>query len=360
MLYIINLIVIVFVGVFLFLFLRSETARRRLEEERALREFGEQVRGTIEKTSETTRGELQNLQSEFSKHMRHQSDVLQTTNTELNKRMDKAATVIGEVQKELGKMSTVATSIDELQNILKAPKLRGGFGELLLDNLLAQILPKEHYESQYRFKNGEIVDAIIYLGDRIVPIDSKFPLENFNRVIEMGEDTVSKQARRQFINDVKKHIQAVAKYIRMDERTYDFALMYIPAENVYYEIAVKEDVGGEGRELMNYALKLRVIPVSPNTLYAYLMTIIAGLKGMQVERHAQAILDKMGRVQKDFAAFGDVFRKVGFHLENARKSFDDADKRVIKIDDRLHEFVPQLEEKSTVAAELPTPVISDQ
>lgn len=306
-----------------------------------LDQFKEGIRSGLESTTESLRKELRHLQDQFGENMRHQSDVLQKTNTHLNERMDKAAQVIGEVHKELGKMTTVAQSIDDLQNILKAPKLRGGFGELFLGDLLSQILPNEHYELQHRFKNGEAVDAVIYLGDRMVPIDSKFPLENFQKIVAEGDEETPKQVRRMFINDIKKHIQAVAKYIRTDEGTYDFALMYVPAENVYYEIAVKEDVGGEGRELLNFALKNKIIPVSPNTLYAYLITVIKGLRGLKVEKHAEAMLAKMARIQKDIQDFARIYAKLGMHLENAKKSYEDADRRLAKVDGKLQEFGPQ-------------------
>lgn len=300
----------------------------------------ESFRNEMTAGTEAIRNEFRHLQASFDTKMNQQSNVLQKTNSELNSRMDRAASVISDVHKELGKMSNVARSIDDLQNILKAPKLRGGFGELFLGDLLAQILPHEHFELQRRFKDGEVVDAVIYLGEKMVPVDSKFPLENFQKMIAGTTDEVTKQARRQFINDVKRHIQAVTKYIRTDESTYDFALMYIPAETIYYEIAVKEDAGGECRELLNYALKSKVIPVSPNTLYAYLMTVLVGLRGMQVEKHAEAMLAKMARVNKDFLSFQKVYATLGKHIENAHKSYEDADKRLAKVDGKLQEFSP--------------------
>lgn len=306
-------------------------------------EFRESVRSVLEKNSESLREEVRHLQNKVGGEIKNQADVLRETGSELNKRMDKAAQVITEVNKELGKMSNVARSIDDLQNILKAPKLRGGFGELFLGDLLSQILPHELFELQYRFKGGDIVDAVIRVGEKMVPIDSKFPLENFQRIMAGGEDEPTKQLRRQFINDVKRHIQGVEKYIRTDEGTYNFALMYIPAENIYYEIAVKEDVGGEAREVLNYALQRKVVPVSPNTLYAYLMTIIIGLRGLQIEKNAGEMIDRMGRVHKDFINFQRVYSKLGNHLDNAKKSYEDADRRLAKVDSRMQDFLPPSE-----------------
>lgn len=354
---VLNLFILAAFGVFLWFFVRPNIGKKREDEERALNEFRKEIQSNLTTTSDSLRTELHHLQERLGADMSRQTDVLQTTNTHLNERLDKAAQVIGDVHRELGKMTGVAKSIDELQNILKAPKLRGGFGELFLGDLLSQILPVEHFELQYRFKGGDAVDAIIRLGDKVVPIDSKFPLENFQRTIDNADEEVTKQARRQFINDVKRHIQGVAKYIRTDEGTYDFALMYVPAENVYYEIAVKEDVGGEDRAILNYALKHKVIPVSPNTFYAYLMTIMAGLKGMQIEKHAEAMLAKMSRAQKDFESFQKIYSRLGTHLENAHKSYEDAATRLAKVDAKLQEFgpgeeaVPRLEEGKVLEAE---------
>lgn len=333
-----NLIVLAGLGVLIWYLVTTNARKARDAENSVLDNFRREIQGNLTASSDSLRNEIRHFQTQFSEQMNNHSQVMQKTNVHLNERLDRAAQVVGDVHRELGKMTNVARSIDDLQNILKAPKLRGGFGELFLNDLLAQILPREHFELQYRFKNGEAVDAVIYLGDKMVPIDSKFPLENFQKIVAASEDEVTKQTRRQFINDIKKHIQAVAKYIRTDEGTYDFALMYIPAENVYYEVTVKDDLGGENREVLNYALKNKVIPVSPNTLYAYLMTIIVGLRGMQIEKHASKMLEKMGRVQKDFNAFDKVFSKLGTHLENARKSYEDADKRLSKVGGKLDDF----------------------
>jgi DNA recombination protein RmuC len=333
-----NIILIAAIGAAVFFAARSRGASMQEAERTAIDDLRKEIQANLNSNAESLRAEVRHLQAQVAKDIEGQTTALRETGSDMNQRLDKAAHVISDVQKELGRMSTVARSIDELQNILKAPKMRGGLGELFLGDLLGQILPAEHFELQHRFKNGEAVDAVIHLGEKTVPVDSKFPLENFQKMIAASDDEVTRQSRRQFINDVKKHIQAVSKYIRTDEETHDFALMYIPAENVYYEIAVKEDAGGEARELLNYALKCKVIPVSPNTFYAYLMTVMVGLRGLKIEKHASAILAKMARVQKDFGGFQSVFEKLGSHLENARKSYEDADKRLTRVDGKLQEF----------------------
>ena len=167
---------------------------------------------------------------------------LQQSTASMNTRLDKAAQVVGDLREKVGQIHEVGKAAAELVNILRAPKLRGGMGELFLGDLLAQILPPEHYTLQHRFKSGEAVDAAIQIGHRLVPVDSKFPLENFRRVVEAPTDAERAAARKQFMRDVKKHVDAIAtKYILPDEGTYDFALMYVPAENVYYETIIKDE-----------------------------------------------------------------------------------------------------------------------
>ena len=271
------------------------------------------------------------------------TEQLQKSTGDLNARLDNAARVVQEVSKGLGGLSeatkqvfAVGKDIASLQEILRSPKLRGGLGELFLGDLLAQIFPPAHYTLQHRFKSGEAVDAAIKLGQSLVPIDAKFPLENFKRVVETASEEERKTAKRKFISDVKKHVDAISgKYILPDEGTFDFALMYIPAENVYYELIIKDDAVDTDKGLLNYAFAKRVIPVSPNSFYAYLQTILLGLKGLHVEKQAQEILKSLARLSGDFERFRADFDLVGKHLTNTKTKYDDADKRLSKFGDRL-------------------------
>ena len=260
---------------------------------------------------------------------------LQQSTASMNTRLDNAAKVVGDLREKVGQIHEVGKAAAELVNILRAPKLRGGMGELFLGDLLAQILPPEHYRLQHTFQSGEKVDAAIQVGQRLVPVDAKFPYENFRRVVEAGTDADRLTARKQFLRDVRKHVDAIAdKYILQDEATYDFALMYVPAENVYYETIIKQDAGEE-HELLGYALQKHVIPVSPNSFYAYLQTILLGLKGMQVEVRAQEILASLQRLRGDFDRLAENFRLVGKHLTNATGSYADTEKSLTKLDAKL-------------------------
>ena len=268
---------------------------------------------------------------------------------EISKRLDNAARVIGDVQKNIGELSEASKQIFEvgkniatLQEILQPPKLRGGLGEQFLGELLSQVLPPQFFTLQYMFSSGERVDAVVRLGEKIVPVDSKFPLDNFKRIIECKTEEERKASQKAFYRDVKKHIDDIAsKYIVPNEGTYDFALMYIPAENVYYETITKDDSFGEEKGILNYALKKKVIPVSPNLFFAYLQVIVLGLKGLQIEKDAQKILALLASLKKDLGGFQEDFQLVGKHITNAMNKFEEARRRLDKFNFKLEQIENQ-------------------
>jgi DNA recombination protein RmuC len=247
--------------------------------------------------------------------------------------------VVGEVQKGLGELSAATAKVYEvgrdvatLHDILRAPKLRGGLGELLLGDLLAQVLPAAHFELQHTFRSGERVDAVVRLGDGLVPIDSKFPLEDFRRLLEAADDEQRARARKAFVARVRKHIDDIAtKYVLPDEGTYDFALMYIPAENVYYETIIRDEEPG----LAAYAINRKVVPVSPNSFYAYLQAIVLGLRGLRIEARAHEVMGQLTRLGGDLGRLRDDFRLVGKHLGNATQAYGAAERRLDRLDGKL-------------------------
>jgi DNA recombination protein RmuC len=274
---------------------------------------------------------------------------LQNSSGEISKRLDNAAKVIGDVQKNIGELSTASKQIFEvgkniasLQEILQPPKLRGGLGEQFLGELLSQILPSKFFTLQYQFSSGEKVDAVIKLGEKLVPIDSKFPLDNFKRIIECKTDDERKASQKLFYRDVKKHIDDIAsKYIVPNEGTYDFALLYIPAENIYYETITKDESFGEEKGILNYALSKRVIPVSPNSFYAYLQVIVLGLKGLEIEENAREIQIRLVSLTRDLKVFQEDFQVVGRHLTNAMNKFEEARRRLDKFTFRFEQAESQ-------------------
>ena len=323
-------------------------------------QLGVQFGQVLESSTQIVQQQLGQILGHVNERLRENADILQRTQQSLGERLDNAARVVGSVQKSLGgleeanrKIYEVGKDIASLQEILRAPKLRGGLGEFFLEDLLGQILPPQHFSTQYSFRSGEKVDAVIKLGGSLVPVDSKFPLENFKRILEATADDDKTRAKRQFVGDVRKHIDAIAaKYIVPDEGTYDFALMYVPAENVYYETIIKDELPGE-KNLSQYALSKRVIPVSPNCFYAYLQVIILGLKGMKIEERAKEIIQYLNRLQGDFSKFRDDFGLVGKHLGHVQSTYQNAEKR-------LDQFGQKLLCADADPGELPEPSSNDR
>lgn len=302
-----------------------------------------QINASIQQTTQNVEALRSSLGKSIQTLAEQVSISLSETNKTVGDRLDRTTKVIGDVRQQLGqldessrRMAEVGKEISRLQDILQPPKLRGALGELFLAEILSHVLPVNHYKLQYQFKGGETVDAVIMLHLGMVPIDAKFPLENFKRIIAAEGEEERRVAKKNFINDVKGHIDDIAgKYIRMDENTFDFALMYIPAENVYYETIIKDAEFGGEMSLFNYALKKRVIPVSPNSFYAYLQTIILGLKGMRVDEHSREILENISRLEMEFNSFAEAFRLVGQHLDNSQKKFNEAQKRFGKLESNV-------------------------
>src|SRR5213596_2777642 len=266
--------------------------------------------------------------------------------TKVDRRLESASQTTNKIHERLGKVDEATTQMLErakdlarLEQALRPPKARGGFGELLLENLLRDRLPPSAYDMQYTFDSGERVDALVRV-DRDIPVDSKFPLDNYNRLVEAESDDERQLAERQFARDVKQHIDAIAaKYIRPDEGTYDFAFMYIPVEGVYYELAC-----GKTGALLSYAHERRVFPVSPTTFTAYLQVIALGLRGMQIEQHAHEVMGYVAELSRDFDRFTDDFDKIGTHLEHAQSKYHAAGKRLDRFETKLERAVEEQRE----------------
>jgi len=250
---------------------------------------------------------------------------------------------LGDVKSHLGKVEVVTREVLEkskniaaLEDLLRAPKFRGGMGELFLGDLLQQILPPTVFELQYKFRSGETVDAVVKIGPNLVPVDSKFPLENFRKFVQEEGEREKAAFKKKFYADVKKHIDTIAaKYILPDEGTYEFALMYIPAENIYYETILRDEAFGEEKSTFTFAMQKKVIPVSPNSFYAYLQVIVLGLKGLDIEKSAHEIIRSLARLDGDLKRFETDFELVGTHLANAKTKYEDAEKRLDKFADKL-------------------------
>jgi DNA recombination protein RmuC len=282
---------------------------------------------------------------------------LEAMTATMDRRLESTTKTTSAIHHQLGQLGQAnaeilarANELQKLEQALRPPKARGGFGELLLGNLLRDRLPPDAYSLQYGFKTGERVDAVIRV-ERLVPVDAKFPLDNFERLAQAETDDERTLHEKAFARDLRSHVDAIAqKYIRPDEGTYDFALMYLPSEGVYYEL-----VCGKTGALLQYAHEKRVFPVSPTTFTSQLQVIVLGLKGMQIEQRAHEVMAYVAQLQGDFGRFRDDFQVVGKHLGNAQSKFAEAEKRLDRFDTKLERAAESDEESSpaAVAHELP-------
>ena len=311
------------------LLLRSGAARgpgspsRELNEVRAdLRRLNEQVAADLSRRLEGIEGRMSQTQS---------------TNAQLAQGIFET---LGDVRRATASVAQQAREFASLQDLLRAPKARGGMGEAMLEELLRQILPPQAYSIQHRFTSGATVDAVVRAGGRLVCIDSKFPLANYSRMGAATDEPERAAAERAFAADVERHIRDVSKkYIVPDEGTFDFAVMYVPAEGLYGEVL---RMSHQRRPLFETAIEARVVPMSPLTLYGYLQTILFGLKCLSIEKSAEAILGYCGRLRQDIGLFATEYDTLGRHLTNARSKYEEGARK-------LERFRTKLDQASDVA-----------
>ncbi len=249
--------------------------------------------------------------------------------------------IIGDVRERLARLDetnrqvvSFADQLQNLQEILKNPKQRGLVGEYLLETVLKNALPPNSYQMQYPFKDGTIVDAVVFVDKRIIPVDSKFSLENYNRISESRDPADRKRYESAFINDLKARIEETAKYVKPEEKTMDFAFMFIPHEAVYYDLLVNK-VGAiteDTNNLIYYAGKKKVIIVSPTSFLAYLQTVLQGLRNQKISEEAQAIIKEVERLGKHLFTYSEYMARLGEHLNTTVGSYNKAGRELEKID----------------------------
>lgn len=273
-----------------------------------LLEWLKSMQGSLESTNKTLNDALHLSSTNMVK-------TLQENSKQLNERLDKAAAVIRDVGKEVGQMSEIGRGMRELQDFLKSPKLRGNIGEQVLKDLISQMFPKNTFNLQYQFKSGVRVDAAIKTDAGILPIDSKFPMENFQKMTKAENEKEKNDLQKEFVRDVKKHITDIAKkYILPEEGTMDFALMYVPSESVYYELV-------NITEVMDFAKRSRVYIVSPSTLYAHLQTILLSYEGKKIEGRSREVFKMLRAIQGDYEKVSGNMEILGRHINNASGQF---------------------------------------
>jgi len=274
--------------------------------------------------------------------LNHVSEVLDSKLAESNRTIQnqfgQSAKIIRDVTERLTRLDqtnkqviSFADQLRNLQDILKNPKQRGILGEYYLETVLKNVLPPGSYKTQYAFKDGTIVDAVVFVDKQIIPIDSKFSLENYNRMLE-AED--KKKYESAFISDLKNRIEETAKYVKPEESTMDFAFMFIPSEAVYYDLlinkvgAVKEDTNN----LIYYAGKKKVVIVSPTSFLAYLQTVLQGLRNQKISEQAIEIIKQVDRLGRHMGTYSEYMRRLGNHLGTTVTTYNKAHKELAKVD----------------------------
>ncbi|MDO8486394.1 MAG: DNA recombination protein RmuC [Candidatus Staskawiczbacteria bacterium] len=272
---------------------------------------------------------------------------LSESNKNLQQQFSQSAKIIRDVTEKLTRLDETnrqvvgfADQLQGLQDILKNPKQRGILGEYYLETVLKNVLPPSSYQMQYAFSDGQIVDAVVFIdqiagaGRRIIPIDSKFSLENYNRMIETRDPSEKKRFETAFINDLKLRIDETSKYVKPEEKTMDFAFMFIPSEAVYYDLLINK-VGAiteDTNNLIYYAGKKKVIIVSPTSFLAYLQTVLQGLRNQKISEEAHLIIKEVERLGKHMFTYSEYMKRLGQHLDSTVSSYNKAGKELLKID----------------------------
>ena len=304
-----------------------------------LGEFGQRLADSQSSSSEVVRrGVAEQLQALGTTV----STQLERSHKTLGESLAGATDVFGKLHRRLGEVAEIAVrlehvagSVDELGKILRVPKLRGLMGEQTLETMLRQVLPERFWSMQHRFQDGRTVDAVVRLGDRLIPIDAKFPLESYQRIVAADGEEARRTGRRDFERSVKARVDEIAgRYIRPGEGTVEFALMFVPAEGVFGEV-----VGGgddpAAASLLDYALERRVRPVSPATIFAYLSVIASGLRGFAVERRANEIVQGIAAAEQELARLREELGVLGKHLVNATQRYGEVERRLARVEEKL-------------------------
>ena len=308
---------------------KSNTAllARVVSESAAARQASEAVDRRFEDLRRALEGRVEGVERRLAEGQRHVAEHLGQSGRMLQDVGEK----MGRLYEASQKIERLAGDVTRLEELLKPPKLRGALGETFLEQALAQVLPRRCWQMQYRFGDA-VVDAAIFFGERLVAVDSKFPLDNWRRARESADENDRRRAGRDFAADVRRHVDSIrAKYVRPDAGTCDFALMYVPAEAVYAEIASDE----AAPSLADYAVERRVIPVSPRLLFAYLSTVAMGLRGLELQQSAQEVGERLADLARHWDKAAEPFEKLGTHLAHTQKQYEQTARALERFGSRL-------------------------
>ena len=289
----------------------------------------EELSRTVDsRLSETNKAMQDGSRAQF----RESREMMENINKEMNEQLRSVVAETTKVGESSKQVFQVADQLRELQDILKNPKQRGVLGEYYLETVLQNVLPPESFKMQYAFPDGEIVDAAVFVKGKVIPVDSKFSLENYNRFASAADGAEKVQYEKAFVNDLKLRITETAKYIRPSEKTTDFAFMFIPHEGIYYDLLSNKVGAGEDNLIQRAAGKYKVIIVSPTSFLAYLQTVLQGLKAMEIEEKAQDIIKNVEKLSGHIAKYEDYYQKLGKTLETTVNHYNAGYKELNKID----------------------------
>ncbi len=340
LLLVLTFVLIVAVGVLIFVVLRLKAPSDTSSLQNRLDAMNEILNQNLQKTLEASQ-----------KQHHHTSGIIQTITERLTKLDETNKQVLG-----------FSEQLQSLENVLKNPKHRGVLGEYYLESVLKNVLPPSSYQMQYRFPDGDIVDAVVFVKEKIIPIDSKFSLENYNRIIEEKDPLQQETLQREFKNDLKKRIDETSKYIKPDEGTMDFAFMFIPAEGIYYDLLVNKvgTIKVNTHDLIEYAFsQKRVIIVSPTSFFAYLQTVLQGLRALQIEESAKEIRQHVGQLNRHLVSYEDYLKKMGNHLGTTVNMFNSSYKEFKKIDKDVVKITAGESGGDVETLEVPRPMLEE-
>ena len=332
------IIIILLLG-FSFLFFTIKSFLKKLEEKTTEKKddgavilLQNQISKLIE-TNQNLKSELtENINQKLSDNQKNMSESVRIQFQESQKLIKNITEELGEVKKTSGEVVSFTAQLKNLQDILQNSKQRGALGEYFLETTIKNILPPDSYAFQYQYKNKTIVDAIIKLEDQIIPIDSKFSLENYNKIVSENDPEKKAGYEKIFKEDLKKRVQETAKYISKSEKTMDFAFMFIPSEGIYYDLLVSKVGVVNSANFLEYAFRdKKVIVVSPSTLYAYLQTVMQGLKALKIEKKATDIIKNVGDLQKHMEKYGAQHEKLGSSLSAVVNHYNSSSKSLKQI-----------------------------
>lgn len=311
-------------------YLSKQYKKSEKSEDTVLMEWLKDMKGTMEKNTEVMERQLKDQRMTIEEQMKNHRDTLSQQTKFISERLEKSGDVIREVQKQLGGIQEFGTDIKDLSNILKSPKLRGGLGEQFLYEILENFLPKDLFKTQYKFKDGEVCDAVVFTDKGIVPIDSKFPMENFKAMVIAETQAERDKFKKVFVSDVKKRIDEISsKYILPEEKTTEQAIMYIPSENVYYELIVNTP------EIEDYSKNKNVIMASPNTLSYFLKVLLVAYQQHELQKHTGEILKALAGIKVEAGKFNEDLMVLERHISNSYKSMDGVKTRYTKLFGRI-------------------------